>query len=216
MVNAARYLTLAWPGLPWLWLRGSVAGLILATAFAVVLDASILTTFIWEELVDLQVAIGLWTATAAIWIVATISAVSAFPPALASGRDATVDAMFIAARDAYLSRDWLSAESKLRAVLELAPTDGEAQLMLATLLRRVGRSDEARDALLKLSRSDSGGPWRSAITRELDLVARHAERSSTAVAGADSGNGSTAGNGRGSPRAPSPRESVGTASARAA
>jgi tetratricopeptide (TPR) repeat protein len=159
---------------------------VLAIAFAVVLDAAVLTTFIWSEIVELRVAVGLWTAAAAIWIVATVSAVSAFPPALPSGRDATVDAMFIAARDAYLSRDWLSAESKLRAALELAPTDGESQLLLATLLRRVGRLDEARDALGKLARSDAGAPWRSAIVRELDLLGRRTERSS-----ADGSGGST-------------------------
>ncbi len=190
MVHAARYLTLAWPGLPWLWLRGSAAGLVLAVAFAVVLDAAILTTFLWSEIVELRVAVGLWTAAAAIWIVATVSAVSAFPPALPSGRDATVDAMFIAARDAYLSRDWLSAESKLRAALELAPTDGEAQLLLATLLRRVGRLDEAREALGKLSRSDAGAPWRSAIARELDLLGRRTERSSADGSGRSPGAGS--------------------------
>ncbi len=193
MVQSARYLTLAWPGLPWLWLRGSAAGLVLATAFAIVIDTAILTTFIWTELVDLQVAVGLWTAAAAIWIVATVSAVSAFPPALPSGRDATVDAMFIAARDAYLSRDWLSAESKLRAALELAPTDGEVQLLLATLLRRVGRLDEAREAIQKLSRSDAGATWRSAIVRELDLLGRRTERSMAGGSGvsAESGSGGT-------------------------
>lgn len=190
MVHAARYLTLAWPGLPWLWLRGSAAGLVLAIAFAVVIDAAILTTFLWTELVDLQVAVGLWTAAAAIWIVATVSAVSAFPPALPSGRDATVDAMFIAARDAYLSRDWLSAESKLRAALELAPTDGEVQLLLATLLRRVGRLDEAREAIQKLSQSDAGAPWRSAIVRELDLLGRRTERSTADGSGVSAGAGS--------------------------
>jgi len=194
-VQAARYLTLAWPGLPWLWLRGSAAGLVLAAAFAVVLDAAIVTTFLWSELVEVQVTIGLWTAAAAIWIVATISAVAAFPSALASGRDAMVDAMFVAARDAYLARDWLTAESKLRAALELSPTDGEAQLLLATLLRRVGRLDEARGALQKLARSDSGGPWRSAITRELDFLARRSERSSDEVSSADSVSGTAGGTG---------------------
>lgn len=194
-VQAARYLTLAWPGLPWLWLRGSAAGFVLAAAFAIVLDAAIVTTFLWSELVEVQVSIGLWTAAAAIWIVTTISAVAAFPTALASGRDAMADAMFVAARDAYLARDWLTAESKLRAALELSPTDGEAQLLLATLLRRVDRLDEARDALQKLARSDSGGPWRSAIARELDLLARRSERSSGEVSPADARPASVGGTG---------------------
>ena len=43
----ARYLTLVWPGLPWLWLRGSFAGLVLAAAFAVTLGMAVITSFIW-------------------------------------------------------------------------------------------------------------------------------------------------------------------------
>ena len=73
-MGPARYLTLLWPGMPWLWLRGSLAGLILALAFAVVLDAAVLSSWIWSEVVDLQVSLGLWTATAAVWILATVSA----------------------------------------------------------------------------------------------------------------------------------------------
>jgi len=54
--------------------------------------------------------------------------------------------------------------------LVVRPTDGEAQLLLGTLLRRVGRLPEARTALEKLARSDAGAPWRSAISRELGRI----------------------------------------------
>lgn len=165
-MHAARYLTLVWPGLPWLWLRGSLMGLALAIAFAVAFDVAVVTTWIWSELVDLPIAVGIWAATAAIFVVATVSAVQAFPPPLPLGRDPATDALFVAARDAYLARDWTAAETQLRTLLVRAPTDGEAQLLLATLLRRVGRSDEAGAALEKLSRADSGGPWRAEIARE--------------------------------------------------
>jgi hypothetical protein len=180
-------MTLLWPGLPWLWLRGSIAGLVLALAFAVVLDAAVVATWIWSELFDLRIVTGLWAATAAVWMVAGVSAVSAFPPPIPKGRDAAHDTLFVAARDAYLSRDWLAAETKLRSLLVVAPTDGEAQLLLATLLRRVGRLKESREALEKLSRSDSGGPWLSAIARELERVEVAAKRppASTANAAAD-------------------------------
>lgn len=169
-MGLVRSLTLVWPGLPWLWLRGSIGGLVLALAFAVLLDMAIVTTWIWSELVDLQVSIGVWTATVAVWIVATASAVSSFPAPIPNEPDAAADALFVKARDAYLARDWLTAETRLRAVLALAPTDGEAQLLLATLLRRVGRKAEARRALEQLSRSDSGAPWQSAIAREIVLL----------------------------------------------
>jgi hypothetical protein len=169
-MRVVRLLTLVWPGLPWLWLRGSLLGLVLALAFAVALDATVLTTWIWTGLVDLPVAVALWAATAGIWILATVSAVRHFPGPLARGRSAEADAVFLQARDAYLARDWARAETALAAVLAGAPTDGEAQLLLATLLRRVGRHDEARAALRKLSASDAGRPWRHAIAAERDRL----------------------------------------------
>jgi len=80
------------------------------------------------------------------------------------------DALFVKARDAYLARDWLAAETKLRTLLDLSPIDGEAQLLLATLLRRVGRLEEATTAFEALSRSDAGAPWLPAIARELERI----------------------------------------------
>jgi hypothetical protein len=169
-MTSLRYFTLVWPGLPWLWLRGSVAGLVLALAFAVSLDVAVVTTFVWPGLVELPFTIAVWAATGVVWLVSTVSAAAAFPPSLARPPAAEIDPLFVKARDAYLARDWLVAETRLRQLLELSPTDGEAQLLLATLLRRVGRLDEARAALDKLSASDSGRRWRAAIAAERDRV----------------------------------------------
>jgi len=169
-IGFARYLTLIWPGMPWLWLRGSVAGLTLALAFALAVDVAVFTTWIWSDLVDVRLTLALWTATAAIWLVATVSAIAGFPPPIPRGRDAAIDALFVKARDAYLARDWLAAETKLRALLDLSPTDGEGQLLLGTLLCRVGRLDEAAAALNALSRSDAGALWTAAIVRELERI----------------------------------------------
>ena len=167
----ARYLTLIWPGMPWLWLRGSFVGLVLALAFALAVDVAVFTTWIWSELVDFRLSLALWTGTAVVWLIATVSALTGFPPPIPHGRDAATDALFVKARDAYLARDWLAAETKLRALLDLSPTDGEAQLLLGTLLRRVGRLDEAAAALETLSRSDTGAPWLPTITNELERIA---------------------------------------------
>lgn len=172
---AFRYLTLVWPGLPWLWLRGSRTGLVLALAFAVTVDVALLTTFIWPELLGVEFTIALWTATAVIWLVATASAAAAVPAPLPRVRAEAVDALFVEARDAYLAHDWVAAQAHLEELLALAPTDGEAQLLWGTLLRRVGRHAEAREALAQLSRSDSGGRWRAAIARELVLLDQAAE-----------------------------------------
>jgi hypothetical protein len=169
-MTTLRYLTLLWPGLPWVWLRGSVAGLVLALAFAVSLDVAVVTTFVWPDLAEISLTIAVWTATGAVWLVSAVSAVAAFPPPLARPPAAEIDPLFCKARDAYLARDWLVAETRLRALLELSPTDGEAQLLLATLLRRAGRLAEAREALAKLSASDSGLRWRAAIASERERV----------------------------------------------
>jgi tetratricopeptide (TPR) repeat protein len=168
---ALRYLTLAWPGLPWLWLRGSMAGLVLALATAVSLNVAVVTTFIWGDLVELPFTIAVWTATGVVWLVSTVSAVATFPPPLARPPSAEVDPLYVAARDAYLARDWTRAESRLRELLAFSPTDGEAQLLLGTLLRRVGRLDEARGALEKLAASDAGSRWRQATAAELVRIA---------------------------------------------
>jgi len=184
MVAAARYLTLLWPGLPWVWLRGSRAGLVLALAFAICLDMAVVTTWIWTEFVDMRVTLGIWTAAAVIWLVATVSAVAAFPPPLTSRRDTATEQLFVDARDAYLARDWLTAETKLQTLLAISPTDGEAQLLVGTLLRRVGRLREARIALEKLARSDAGLPWRHAIGRELQCLNRTEQQRHEATADA--------------------------------
>ncbi len=167
---ALRYLTLVWPGLPWLWLRGSRAGLVIALAFALSLDVGIVTTFIWPDLVELPITMAVWAGVAVIWLASTVSAAAAFPPPLAKPAAADIDPLFVRARDAYLARDWVTAETRLRDLLERSPTDGDAQLLLATLLRRVGRLAEARDALEKLSASDTGAHWRAAIVAERERI----------------------------------------------
>lgn len=161
-----RSLTLVWPGMPWLWLRGSRSGLVLALAFAVTVDVAIVTTWVWSELVGMGVTIGLWTGAAAIWVIAAVSALAAFPAAIPRPRAGKTDGLFVKARDAYLARDWPAAEAHLDHLLAVAPTDGEAQLLRAALLRRLGRVADAHAALAALAASDAGIPWQAEIARE--------------------------------------------------
>jgi thioredoxin-like negative regulator of GroEL len=96
--------------------------------------------------------------------------VAAFPAPIPRPRAGAADALFVKARDAYLARDWPAAEAHLDELLGIAPTDGEAQLLRATILRRLGRLADARAALAALTASDAGGPWRAEIARELSLA----------------------------------------------
>jgi predicted Zn-dependent protease len=113
---------------------------------------------------------------AVLWLISTVSAAAAFPPAIAAPRRDEADALFVQARDAYLARDWVQTEARLQDLLTIAPTDGEAQLLHASLLRRTGRTVDAKKALEKLARSDSGAPWRHEIAAELDRLADSSER----------------------------------------
>jgi hypothetical protein len=169
-VGVLRYLTILWPGLPWVWLRGSLTGLVVALGFAVTLDVAVVTTWIWTDLIGLPSTVAVWSAAVALWLMATASAVSSFPPPIPVGRIPDADRLFVAARNAYLARDWAGAEARLEQLLTIAPTDGEAQLLKATLLRRVGRLEESRSALEQLARSDSGAVWTTAIGRERSLL----------------------------------------------
>jgi len=139
-------------------------------------DMAILATFVWPGLVELPFTLGLWTAVAVLWLISTVSAAAAFPPAIAAPRRDEADALFVQARDAYLARDWVQTEARLQDLLTIAPTDGEAQLLHASLLRRTGRTVDAKKALEKLARSDSGAPWRHEIAAELDRLADSSER----------------------------------------
>ena len=186
-MSVLRSLTLAWPGLPWLWLRGSRSGLALALTFALTVDVAIVTTWIWSELIGIGVTIGLWTCVAAVWVVATASAVAAFPVPIPRPRAGAADALFVKARDAYLARDWPAAEAHLDHLRAIAPTDGEAQLLRGTILRRLGRLADARAAFAALAASDSGVPWRAEIGREISRVdqARRPESASDGPQEAD-------------------------------
>jgi len=53
----------------------------------------------------------------------------------------------------------------------MAPTDGEAQLLLATLLRRVGRTKEAQTAWKNSPAAIPERAWQAAIAREQALLA---------------------------------------------
>jgi len=79
-MHVLRYLTILWPGLLWLWLRGSIGGLIVAFAFSVTLNTAIATTWLWTELVEMNIGLGLWSATAAVWVVAAASQSLHFQP----------------------------------------------------------------------------------------------------------------------------------------
>jgi hypothetical protein len=169
-----------WPGLPQMWLYGSWSGLTVALGAAMLLDVLLLVSFGWTELIGSGIRNILWPIFAAAWIAAIFwsrkecrrQAVVASPE---HGEDS-----FRQALDHYLKGDDYQAEQILEGLLRRNVRDLDARLMLATLLRRAKRPDEATQHLDMLSRFEGAEKWEQEIRAERGLLAE--ARSETASA----------------------------------
>ena len=163
------WTTYFWPGLPMFWSHGSWPGLALALGAAVLCDVLLLATFGWSELASWNGRMTLWAAFGAAWILACIWSVRQHRrqcEACVLDRDG-----FRQAIDHYLRGDYYQAEQILEGLLRLHARDLEARLMLATLLRRTGRADEALGQLDRLSRLEDAGKWELEIADERERLA---------------------------------------------
>jgi hypothetical protein len=165
------WVTYLWPGLSGIWSKGSWSALAAATGFAVLVNLGLLATFLWSELLTPGVRNLVWLAALVIW------AASAAFSYRRDRRDASSQdggrAEGDEFRDAlhlYLKRNWFESEHLLRSRLGSDPGDLDACLMLATLLRRTGRIDEAERQLDWLERSDGSEKWQLEIRCEWDLL----------------------------------------------
>ncbi len=82
----------------------------------------------------------------------------------------------MAAQTEYLKGNWIEAEAILRKLLRRSPRDVEALLLLATMQRRTGRFDQARQQLQQMSRLDAAQPWHVEIRDQRELLRRKTEQ----------------------------------------
>lgn len=170
-----------WPGLPQIWFHGNWPGLLMALGAAVVLDVLLLVSFGWTELIGQNWRNALWVVFVAVWIAAVVWSRNQ------CRRQTTVCSLvpeedtFGQAMDHYLKGDSYEAEQILEDLLRRNTRDLDARLMLATLLRRAGRFDEATRQLDALAHSEGAGKWELEIQDERDLLAEaKAEKASAA------------------------------------
>ncbi len=173
----ARWITCLWPGLPRLWWRGEMAGLAVALFFTALLNAALLGGVAWPSLLSFSAKFCLWGAVFLFWVLALRGGLKRLPDILrpAAEESAALDGLFQRAQCEYLKGHWLEAELGWRSVLERRPEDIDSRLMLATLLRRVSRCDEARKELRELVRLEGAAKWSLEIRRELQLLAEQTE-----------------------------------------
>jgi hypothetical protein len=160
-----------WPGLPQMWLHGSWSGLGVALGAAVLLDALLAVSFGWTELIGSGVRSILWPISAAAWIAAVVwSRRECRRQAVVASPEREEDS-FADALDHYLKGDNYQTEQILEGLLRRNVRDLDARLMLATLLRRAKRLDEATQHLDMLARFEGAEKWEQEIQAERDLLA---------------------------------------------
>lgn len=174
-----------WPGLPHLWVRGSLAGLTLALAFSVLLNVLVLATLVWPAWLESRLkfacagtAVALWLA--ALWetrgelrrLAAERQKADDAEPA-ETDRTTTVpnDSLLREAQTSYLRGDWLTAERRLREAIRRDRDDFEARFWLVSVLRTAGRHRHAERLLRRVERLDAAAAWRHEIADERHRLA---------------------------------------------
>ena len=160
-----------WPGLPQLWLRGQWAGLAKAVGAALVLNAVLLGSFGWSELISSGMRSILWIAVALFWSASAVAGYVQTRRRTNRKQRTPAKDTFTQALDLYLKGDYFQAECLLVEMLAANERDLDARLMLATLYRHARRYDEAAKQLDALARFEGAEKWALEIERERALIA---------------------------------------------
>ena len=172
-------LVCCWPGLPGLWFRGSWFSLCVALVFAVLLNLTLLVTFVWTGLIsDDTIAALAWPTVLMIWLAAAWTSHRNLPDFMSvpdvaaemAEEEESSDALFIDARREYLRGHWAEAEGLLKRQIQRCPRDAESRLMLATLYRHTRQFPMAAEQLSLLERFDQSLAWREEMARERELL----------------------------------------------
>jgi len=168
-----RWPVYLWPGLPQIVSQGSWTVLAPALTAAVVasiaLNAALVTTLVWRDVVTAEQRIILWVVLLTGWIVGAGYSFW-FDRRDLARRTVSNGSLFESALDCYLKGNWFEAERSLYRILRDNDHDLEARLMLATLFRHTKRFDEATRQLNLLARLEGAYRWALEIQREGQLL----------------------------------------------
>ena len=165
-----------WPGLPQLARDGNWAALAVAVTAAVLLNAVVLGTCFWTDMVAPAMHIICWVFLGVAWSISVGYGAwtdrSGHPRSgSAAPAEKTGGKTFEEALGDYLKGNWFEAERKLNILLRRDEHDLEARLLMATLLRHTKRFDDATHQLNLLVRLDGAHGWALEIHREGELLA---------------------------------------------
>ncbi len=163
-------MTLLWPGLTQVWRRGSWTALAVAVAAGGTLNAALLATLVWRDLLPEEVRNALWLVIGVIWAAGGFYSAfceSGVPP---HRRLEPAEDSFPKAIAEYLKGNWYEAERALATLLRQDVRDVPARLLLVSLLRRTGRLEEAGRQLDTLARFEAADSWQPEMDRERQQI----------------------------------------------
>ncbi len=181
-MNWGPALLCCWPGLPGLWFRGRWSSLALAIAFAILLNLTIVASFVWTGIFrDEAYPVIAWPILLLIWFTSAVIAKRNLPDVMSLTKDDrftvtdeetddAIDTLFIEARREYLKGHWNEARSLLQRQIKHHARDIESRLMLATLFRHTRQFDEAAAQLDQIEKYDPAISWKNEIARERELL----------------------------------------------
>jgi hypothetical protein len=173
-----------WPGLPQLWTSGRWQPLAIAAAFALAINSILATTWVWTDVLSVNALRGLWVSIALGWILLHFFA-SRFGGARAVATSGEAIDLFRSALTEYLQGNWAAAQAMCRKLVARNPRDPEVLLLLASVFRRSGQTDEARAQLTALLRLEAAAAWKYEIGVEFERIVEREQEAATAGAGPD-------------------------------
>ena len=159
----------------------------MAVGFTVLANSLLLATLVYRDWMARDVQLTGYAMLTAIWLLAwwesradrvreaAVSSEDGQPVSLpvdkrAQQRAEQREQMFRESQHSYLRGDWVETEQKLLKLLKQDAKDIESRLMLATLWRHQGRSDEALRQLDRLERLEAASEWKYEIAIERETV----------------------------------------------
>ena len=184
--DSAHKLLSLWPGLPDLWRHGN--GLALATALVFALAANVLAlvTFVWTDLLVVELtwflgaagagvvsgtlkAVG-WVVLSCCWLGSAYGGLRQSASKTRPGRAKVDETLFPRAQSEYLKGHWYEAETLAGELLAQRADDIEARLLLATVYRRTGRTVEAEKQLAEMEQFPVAARWSLEMAAERSML----------------------------------------------
>lgn len=172
---ARRYRTIGlclWPGLPQIWSGQVVTGLLAATFFGLMLNAFVVTQWVYTDWTDPGTRQILMVMAATFYLAMTgwtCLWVWKFHP---EKFEQEIERLYRLAADSYLKGRWAETRDQLERIVALDPSDAEALLRLARLLQRNNEKELAVRVLDQCRDTPGALKWRWEIEQMSERLHR--------------------------------------------